>query len=197
VCGNVDAGKSTLLGVLTSGILDNGRGLARSTMFRHKHEKETGRTSSVSHNILGFDGLGKVVEARDHSGRVDWPKVCERASKVITFIDLAGHAAYLKTTMGGLMGSAPHFLVMVVAANAGILGTFKEHLGLALALRLPIVVVVTKIDMTPDNIREDTINLLTRILKSPGCRKIPVHLKSTDDVVVCARNFMSERVRKR
>ena len=29
VVGNVDAGKSTLLGVLTHGALDNGRGLAR------------------------------------------------------------------------------------------------------------------------------------------------------------------------
>ncbi len=30
VVGNVDSGKSTLVGVLTSGCLDNGRGLARS-----------------------------------------------------------------------------------------------------------------------------------------------------------------------
>ena len=38
VVGNVDAGKSTLLGVLTHGELDNGRGLARQRLFRHKHE---------------------------------------------------------------------------------------------------------------------------------------------------------------
>ena len=44
VVGNVDAGKSTLLGVLTHGELDNGRGLARQRLFRHKHEAETGRT---------------------------------------------------------------------------------------------------------------------------------------------------------
>lgn len=42
VVGNVDAGKSTLLGVLTHGDLDNGRGLARQKLFRHKHELETG-----------------------------------------------------------------------------------------------------------------------------------------------------------
>ena len=34
----MDAGKSTLLGVLTHGELDNGRGLARQRLFRHKHE---------------------------------------------------------------------------------------------------------------------------------------------------------------
>lgn len=36
VVGNVDAGKSTLLGVLTHGELDNGRGFARQRLFRHK-----------------------------------------------------------------------------------------------------------------------------------------------------------------
>lgn len=58
VVGNVDAGKSTLLGVLIHGELDNGRGLARQKLFRHKHEAETGRTSSVGNDILGFDSVG-------------------------------------------------------------------------------------------------------------------------------------------
>lgn len=51
--GNVDAGKSTLLGVLTHSELDNGRGHARQRLFRHKHEMESGRTSSVGNDILG------------------------------------------------------------------------------------------------------------------------------------------------
>ncbi len=53
VVGNVDAGKSTLLGVLTHSELDNGRGHARQRLFRHKHEMESGRTSSVGNDILG------------------------------------------------------------------------------------------------------------------------------------------------
>jgi len=53
--GSADAGKSTLLGVLTQGQLDNGRGRARLNMFRHLHEVQSGRTSSISHEILGFD----------------------------------------------------------------------------------------------------------------------------------------------
>ena len=61
VVGNVDAGKSTLLGVLTHGELDNGRGLARQKLFRHKHEVETGRTSSVGNDILGFDSIGEFI----------------------------------------------------------------------------------------------------------------------------------------
>ena len=56
----MDAGKSTLLGVLTHGELDNGRGVARQKLFRHKHEVESGRTSSVGNDILGFDSQGST-----------------------------------------------------------------------------------------------------------------------------------------
>uniref|UniRef100_A0A8C5TDX5 Elongation factor 1-alpha n=1 Tax=Malurus cyaneus samueli TaxID=2593467 RepID=A0A8C5TDX5_9PASS len=68
VVGNVDAGKSTLLGVLTHGELDNGRGFARQKLFRHKHEIESGRTSSVGNDILGFDSEGNVVNKPDSHG---------------------------------------------------------------------------------------------------------------------------------
>lgn len=60
--GNVDSGKSTLLGVLTQGELDNGRGRARLNLFRHLHEIQTGRTSSISFEILGFNSKGEVMD---------------------------------------------------------------------------------------------------------------------------------------
>jgi hypothetical protein len=69
----------------------------------------------------------------------------------------------------------------------------SEHLGLALALNVPVFVVVTKIDMCPPNVLQDTLKLLARVLKSPGCRKIPMMIQNKDDVVVSASNFVSER----
>lgn len=62
----------------------------------------------------------------------------------------------------------------------------KEHLGLALSLAIPVLVVITKIDMCPANVLANTISQLTKILKSPGCRKIPMFIKTTEDVVVTA-----------
>lgn len=41
-----------------------------------------------------------------------------------------------------------------MGANAGIVGMTKEHLGLALALNVPVMVVVTKIDMCPPNVMQ-------------------------------------------
>lgn len=60
VLGSADAGKSTLLGVLTQGEMDNGRGKSRLNLFRHLHEVQTGRTSSISMDVMGFDSEGKV-----------------------------------------------------------------------------------------------------------------------------------------
>lgn len=103
VCGNVDAGKSTLLGILSRGGLDDGRGKMRVNLFRHKHEIESGRTSSVGLEIMGFDHEGNEVQSttQKHS----WDEICKRSSKIVSFIDLAGHERYLKTTIFGMTGT--------------------------------------------------------------------------------------------
>lgn len=44
----------------------------------------------------------------------------------------------------------------------------KEHLGISLALRVPVFVVVTKIDMCPENILKETLTQIKKLLKSPG-----------------------------
>lgn len=61
VVGNVDSGKSTLVGVLTKNILDDGRGSSRARVFNYEHENQTGRTSSIAQEIIGFDEEGRQV----------------------------------------------------------------------------------------------------------------------------------------
>ena len=62
-----------MLGVLVKGDLDDGRGRARVNLFRHKHEIESGRTSSVGMEILGFDTMGNVITS-DTPGRKAIPR---------------------------------------------------------------------------------------------------------------------------
>ncbi|KAL6487552.1 hypothetical protein MHYP_G00041780 [Metynnis hypsauchen] len=186
VLGNVDSGKSTLLGVLTQGELDNGRGRARLNLFRHLHEIQTGRTSSISFEILGFDNKGEVVNYSDSRTAEE---ICESASKMITFIDLAGHHKYLKTTIFGLTSYCPDFAMLVVSANTGIVGTTREHLGLAMALKVPIFIVVSKVDLCTKATVERTVRQLERILKQPGCNKVPLVVSNTDDAVTAAQQF--------
>ncbi|KAM7394810.1 hypothetical protein PAMP_021590 [Pampus punctatissimus] len=186
VLGNVDSGKSTLLGVLTQGELDNGRGRARLNLFRHLHEIQTGRTSSISFEILGFNSRGEVV---NYSESRTAEEICESSSKMITFIDLAGHHKYLKTTIFGLTSYCPDFAMLVVSANTGIAGTTREHLGLAMALKVPIFIVVSKVDLCSRGAVERTVRQLERVLKQPGCNKVPMVVLNPDDAVTAAQQF--------
>ena len=59
--GDEDSGKSTLIGVLFTGSLDNGAGMKRLEVCRHVHEIEHGRTSSISQQILGAPACSVAV----------------------------------------------------------------------------------------------------------------------------------------
>ncbi|KAF5370852.1 hypothetical protein D9758_001796 [Tetrapyrgos nigripes] len=203
VVGNVDSGKSTTLGVLTRGALDDGRGRARVGLFRHKHEVETGRTSSVGMEILGFDPSGKPILPETANStdpdvirreKLGWEDISVQAAKIVSFIDLAGHEKYLKTTLYGLTSGAPSCVILIVGANAGLIGMSKEHLSIALALSVPIVVCITKIDMTPANVMAETVKQVVKILKSPGCRKVPVFVKSSETAIEVATSFGKDKL---
>lgn len=58
-------------------------------------------------------------------GALDWIQICKESSKVLTFIDLAGHEKYLKTTVFGMTGHAPDFAMLMIGSNAGIIGMTK------------------------------------------------------------------------
>ncbi|KAJ1503003.1 Short integuments 2, mitochondrial [Coelomomyces lativittatus] len=242
VCGNVDSGKSSLLGVLTKNILDNGRGKARIALFRHPHEVDSGRTSSVGMDIMGFDPTGVQVgvsltptpssvpdssslllhkhtkptttststssvvsgvnyhhhyqhsHLNSEKSRVTWDQITTHSSKLITLFDLAGHEKYLKTTVYGLCGTSPDFSILTIGANMGIVGMTKEHLGLSLALGVPVMIVITKIDMCPTPVLQETVTQLLKIVKSKGCRKLPMFIRNMEDVVKVASLFVSDRI---
>lgn len=61
VIGNVDSGKSTLVGVMSKGLKDDGRGEARSWVFNYAHEQSNGRSSSIAQEIMGFNHAGEQV----------------------------------------------------------------------------------------------------------------------------------------
>jgi GTPase len=69
--------------------------------------------------------------------------------------------------MFGLVGLMPDYSMIVVGANMGVSRMTREHLGISLALGVPIFFVITKIDLAPPNIYEETVNTLMKILKSP------------------------------
>jgi GTPase len=173
VCGPVDAGKSSLIGVLTSGQLDNGRGFARNKILIHPHERESGRTSHITYNPLVYNGTKESITLSN-------PKEKEKNisnynfklrnmtnlydTKVISFLDLAGHEKYLKTTIFGVTGLFPDYGIVVIGANTGITKLTREHLGILLYLRIPIIIVITKIDLAPRQVYQNLCNQLKKLL---------------------------------
>ena len=67
-------------------------------------------------------------------------------------------------------------------------------MGIALALNVPVMVVITKIDICPPQILQQTITQLTRILKSPGARKIPIFIKNHEDTINTAVSLSYIRI---
>jgi GTPase len=182
VMGNVDAGKSTLLGVLKSGSLDNGRGSARGCIFKHPHEIETGRTSSVSHHYLETSGW--------KSEELD----SKEPDKILTFVDLAGHEKYLKTTLYGVNGSSVSYIMIMISAVDGVVGTTKEHLEIALALRVPTFIVITKMDQAADKpgVLNDNLSYLEELIVRMKKRKL-YPIKNIEEVKKMPGTILTEK----
>ncbi|KAJ8608873.1 hypothetical protein CTAYLR_005259 [Chrysophaeum taylorii] len=189
--GNVDSGKSTLIGVLTSGGLDDGRGAARSLVLRHKHEQSNGRTSAVSVELMGFKDDEQVVPtARQHAQR--WAEVVKGCDRNVTLIDLCGHERYLKTTVFGLTAMMPDYALLVVGANMGVQRMTKEHIAIACALALPILVVITKIDICPHPVLKQTRQVLARCLRQQ--QRMPMPVKDDAQLAVACESIQGGRV---
>lgn len=178
VMGSVDAGKSSLIGVLTQGELDNGRGKARLNMFRHFHEIKSGRTSCVSHEVLGFDECGNVINYK-HNEMMTAEKIGERSSKLVSLMDLAGHRRYMKTTIQAVSGYAPHFIALVVASG-NLNHMTIENLQIIKAFKIPFFVILTKCDLFPPD-DSGTLKQLMQLLNDVDKQKIPLVITSMDN----------------
>jgi len=193
VVGAFGTGKSSLIGVLLSGQLDNGRGLARTQVVRHQHEILSGRTSSVSRHKLYFNSTGKVLN-EGYEGNITVQThlmsrcrslsdldILTEAKKTVTLVDLAGHEKYFKTTVYGLVSHAPQYtLLCLPASSSSPLRMTTEHLGIAFALNVPIVLVITKSEVASAYSLAKTVDYIKRILLS--CKRQPVLIDSKEDI---------------
>ncbi|KAG6844560.1 hypothetical protein H0H87_005902 [Tephrocybe sp. NHM501043] len=129
----------------------------------------------VGGKILGFGPTGAPILPNSihiadpdtvRHEKLGWEEISVQASKIVSFI----------------------------GANAGLIGMSKEHLAIALALSVPVVVCITKIDMTPANKTAETIKQVVKVLKSPGCRKTPVFVKDIETAIELSTSFGSDRM---
>lgn len=159
------------------GELDNGRGRARLQMFRHFHEIKSGRTSCISHELLGFDELGNVINYK-HNEMMKSEEIIEMSSKLISFMDLAGHRRYMRTTIQAVSGYCPHYSALVIASGNLNSMTF-ENLQIIKAFKIPFFVVLTKIDLvSPES---GTLKQLQQLLNEVDRSKTLLVIGSMND----------------
>ncbi|CAG8950491.1 hypothetical protein HYFRA_00006988 [Hymenoscyphus fraxineus] len=188
--GPTTSGKSSLLGTLSTATLDNGRGKSRLSLLKHRHEIASGMTSSLAQELIGYSE-DKVINFA--SGNVSsWTDIHASVEhgRLVFFSDSAGHPRYRRTTVRGLVGWAPHWTVLCIAADdsenapvsAGgtssaqeILGTTyagidlaKAHLELCLKLDKPLAIVVTKLDLASKNSLRQTLAKVLTAVKGAG-----------------------------
>jgi elongation factor 1-alpha len=164
IVGSVDAGKTTMVGVLTNDTLDDGNGKARANIFNYPHERESGRTSSIGHAYV------------------------RNNDRIINFVDLCGHAAYLKTTVRGMTSNDPDFALVCIGTN--VTDMTKEHIRLLLAMNIPFMFVLTKIDITPERTMNKNIAIMKKF--ASDCKRQFIEINSTDTVdAVIGNNNLS------
>jgi GTPase len=59
--GETGSGKTSLLGVLTTGEADDGEGLARARIHKNLKSLLTGKTERIQHNVICFDSSGNII----------------------------------------------------------------------------------------------------------------------------------------
>ena len=164
--GNVDSGKSSSIGHLVTKQNDDGNGKLRSLVALHPHEIKTGRTSDIS---MHFSDYG---------------------SNRITFVDLAGHEKYLKTTITGIGTVVPDLIVVCIDRYTASHKMTREHIGLATRMKIPFVILMTKIDMYNDAMTNQSINNISLVLKK-YCHRSIHEVKNVNDVDFCLKNYTS------
>lgn len=193
VLGNVDSGKSTLIGTLTKGNLDNGKGMSRSQIMTHKHEIETGRTSTINSYLLGYQSDSEsVIMASDINATHDFiPKISitkseheliEQASSLVSLMDLAGHEKYLKTTIHGISSGMIDYALILVDSKQSSTHMTKHHIDICCAFSIPFVIVLTKLDGCPNYLLKNTKAELGNILRFSNVGKVCYAIKNENDI---------------
>lgn len=71
----------------------------------------------------------------------------------------------------------PDYALVVVGANMGVSRMTREHIGIATALGLPLIIAVTKIDIAPPDVGKATLEAINKTLKAARRMPFPVEVR--------------------
>jgi GTPase len=143
-------GKTSLVGYLSYGIDDDGNGNARECVFKHDHETDSGVTTSIKHDLIGFSDNKLNNYANGFIG--SWEDIVKDSDTIINLIDMPGHFKYIKTTIFCLLTYSHDYICIMINANCSDyeLNTLYFHIFLCYNLDIPFIIIINKIDLLND-----------------------------------------------
>lgn len=203
--GATAAGKSSLLGTLSTSTLDNGRGKSRLSLLKHRHEIASGVTSSVAQEMIGYrrDRSTSRPVVNYASGDVSsWIDIHNLGDRLLFFSDSPGIPRFAKSTLRSLVSWKPSWAVLCVAADdyehdaarkasspqVGLLadaGTLDKadlslsYLDLCLRLGMPLIIAVTKMDLANRTGLRLVLAKLLSYLKAAGRKPMMLSTSSS------------------
>ncbi|KPA82305.1 hypothetical protein ABB37_03404 [Leptomonas pyrrhocoris] len=208
-CGAVGCGKSTLMAVLLTAHLDDGCGGTRQSLFNHKHELDSGRTSSLAARVWT---VPQVAAATYRGGsyrspppqppqppavsvpsrfRPSWSPaslpVAAAAPPTPPFTCASPRSITLldaggditKTMLFGLMSRKPDYVCVCVAADASDVSDVSLYAEVCCAMNTPFLLGVTKCDCVEEFELDGLLMELTVALEKVGCVAEQVESKQT------------------
>lgn len=201
------AGKSSLLGTLTTSALDNGRGKSRLSLLKHRHEIASGITSSVAQELLGYQ-LGPTTAepiVNYATGDVSsWPDIHNLSDKLIFLSDSPGLPRYAKSTFRALISWSPAWTMICIPANdqmhtdatinsmqtqpgyadVGVQESSLSlaHLELCLKLGRPFLIAITKMDLANKTGLRQLLSPILSIIKAAAKTPVLVNLPAMQNV---------------
>ena len=146
IMGHVDHGKTTLLD-----------SLRKSEIVKGEHG---GITQHIGAFVVSLSDPGSKVKTTAQSRQSK-----ERIKNLVTFLDTPGHAAFHAMRERG--ANVTDIVVLVVAADDGLMDQTFESLNFAKAAKVPIVIAVNKIDKVNMN-DPSVLEIIKRGLFSQG-----------------------------